>query len=146
MVSRDKLWRVMQYGIVGRLLTAIKSLYCQSGVCVYVNDKQSKSFHVSVSLRQGCGSSPPLFIIYVNWMNKLGQTDERVTIGKCKISRLLFTENLILLASAESGHYHELNGLAPTCDIDEIKISTSRNEILHLLRNPSQCFLQVGGV
>ena len=42
---QDKLWRVLQeYGIDGRLLMAIKSLFCQLEVCVGVNGKQSKSF------------------------------------------------------------------------------------------------------
>ena len=89
-VPRDKFWRVLQeYGIDGHLLMAIKSLYCQPETCVCVNDKQSKSFHVGVGLRRGCVLSPLLFIIYMNWMDKLSQTDECVTIGRCRISRLL---------------------------------------------------------
>ena len=35
-VPRDKLWRKLQeYGIDGHLLMAIKSLYCQSEVCMF---------------------------------------------------------------------------------------------------------------
>ena len=41
LISRDKLWRVVQeYGIHGHLLMAIKSLYSQPEVCVRVNGKQ----------------------------------------------------------------------------------------------------------
>ena len=69
-VPRDKLWRVLQeFGIDGHLLMAIKPLYCQS--VVRVNGKQSKSFHVGVSLWQGCVLSPLFFIVYMNWMDKL---------------------------------------------------------------------------
>ena len=83
-VPRDKLRRVLQeYGIDGHLLMAIKSLYCQLEVCVCVNGKQSKSFHMGVDLRQGCVLSPLLFIIYMNWMEKLSRIDECVTIGRC---------------------------------------------------------------
>ena len=104
-VSRDKLWKVLQeHGIDGHLLMAIKSLYCQPEVCVRVNGKQSKSFHVGIGLRQGCVLSPLLFIIYMNWMYKLSRTDECVTIGRCKISWLLFVHDLVLLAFSESGH------------------------------------------
>ena len=35
---------------------------------------------------------------------------------------------------------------AAACDIAGMKISTSKTEVLHLSRNPLQCFLQVGGV
>ena len=66
-VPRDLLWRVLwEYGIDGHLLMAIKSLYFQPKVSVCVNDKQSKSFHVGVGLRQGCVLSSLLFIIYMN--------------------------------------------------------------------------------
>ena len=54
-VPRDKLWKVLQeYGVNGQLLRAIKSFYCRPEVCVRVNGKQSKPFHVGVGLRQGC--------------------------------------------------------------------------------------------
>ena len=117
-VFRDKLWRVLQeYGIDGHLLMAVKSLYCQPEVCLCVNGKQSKSFHVGVALRQGCLLSLLLFIINTNWIDKLSRTDECVTIRRCKISWLLFADDLVLLASSESGLQHSLNGFATARDI-----------------------------
>ena len=48
-VLRDKLWMVLRkYGVHGQLLRAIESFYCRPEVCVRVNDKQSKPFHVGV--------------------------------------------------------------------------------------------------
>ena len=115
---------------------AIELLYCQPEVCVHVNGKQSKLFHVSVSLQQGCGLSPLRFIIYMNWMDKLSRTDKCVMIGRCKISQLLFADDLVLLASSKSGLQHTLNGFAAACNIAGMKISTAKTEILHLSRNP----------
>ena len=128
------------YGIDGHLLMTIKSLYCQPEVCVRVNGKQLKSF--GVGLRQECILSPLLFIIYMNWMDKLSQTDECVTIGRCKISRLIFADDL----ASESGLQHALNDFSAACDIAGMKISTSKTEVLHLLKNPVLCSLQIGGV
>ena len=82
----------------------------------------------------------------MNWMNKLSRTDECVTIGRCKISRLLFADGLVLLASSESGLELALNGFASACDIAGMKISTSKTEVLHLSRNLVQCSLQVDDV
>ena len=66
-VLRDKLWKVLQeYGVDGQLLSAIKSFYCSPEVCVRVNGKQSRPFHVGVGLRQECVLSPLLFIVYMN--------------------------------------------------------------------------------
>ena len=66
-IPRDKLWAVLlQYGIHGQLLNAIKSLYMHSEVCVRVNGATTKPFRVSVGLRQGCSLSPILFLIYMD--------------------------------------------------------------------------------
>ena len=66
-VPRDKLRKVLwKYGVNGQLLRVIKSFYCRPEVCVWVNGKQSKPFHVGVGLRQGCVLSPLLLIVYMN--------------------------------------------------------------------------------
>ena len=146
-IPRDKLWRVLQdYGIDGQLLLAIKSFYCKPEVCVRVNGKQSKPFHVGIGLRQGCVLSPLLFIIYMNWIDKHSRTDECITIGSCKISRLLFADDLVLLADTESGLQRALSGFEAACNIAGMKISTTKTEILHLSRNPNQCSLHSSGV
>ena len=145
-VPRDKLWKVLQeYGVDGQLLRAIKSFYCRPEVCVRVNGKQSKPFHVGVGLRQGCVLSPLLFIVYMNWIDKCSQADECATIGNCKISRVLFADDLDLLSSTESGLQHALNSFADACNTAGMKISTAKTEVLHLSRNPDQCVLQVNG-
>ena len=145
-VPRDKLWKVLQeYGVDGQLLRAIKSFYCRPEVCVRVNGKQSKPFHVGVGLRQGCVLSPLLFIVYMNWIDKCSQADECATIGNCKISRLLFADDLVLLSSTESGLQRALNSFADACNTAGMKISTAKTEVLHLSRNPDQCVLQVNG-
>ena len=145
-VPRNKLWKVLQeYGVDGQLLRAIKSFYCRPEVCVRVNGKQSKPFHVGVGLRQGCVLSPLLFIVYMNWIDKCSQADECATIGNCKISCPLFADDLVLLSSTESGLQRALNSFADACNTAGMKISTAKTEVLHLSRNPDQCVLQVNG-
>ena len=113
--------------------------------CVGVNGKRSKPFHVGVGLRQGCVLSPFLLVVYVNWIDKCSQADECATIGNCKISRLLFADDLVLLSSPESGLQRALNSFADACNTAGMKISTAKTEVLHLSRNPDQCVLQVNG-
>ena len=137
---------LLEHGIDVHLLMVIKPLYCQPEACVRVNDKQSKSFHVGVGLRRGGVLRFLVFVICMNLMNKLCQTDECVTIGRCKISQLFFADDLVLLASSESGLQRPSNGFAAACDISGMKISTFKIEVLHLLRNFVQCFQRVGGI
>ena len=101
------------------------SFYCQSEVCFREKFKQSKPFHVGDGLRQGCVLSPIFFIVYMNWIGKCSQADECATIGNCKISRLLFADDLVLLSSTGSGLQRALNDFADAWDIAEIKISTA---------------------
>ena len=82
----------------------------------------------------------------MNCIDKLSRTNECATIGRCKISRLLFADDLVLLASSESGLQHALNSFAAACDITVMKMNNFKTEVLHLSRNPVQCSLQVGGV
>ena len=79
------------------------------------------------------------------WIDKCSQADECATIGNCKISRLLFADDLVLLSSTESGLQRALNSFADACNTAGMKISTAKNEVLHLSRNPDQCVLQVNG-
>ena len=79
-------------------------------------------------------------------MEKFNRTDECVTMGRYNIIRLLFADDLFLLTFSESGLQHALTYFAAACNIAGMKISTSKTEVLHLSRNPVQCFLQVGGV
>ena len=125
------------------MLRAIKSFYCRLEVCVQVNGKQSKPFHVGVELRQGCVLSPLLFIVYMNWIDKCSQADKCATIGNFKISPLLFADDLVLLSCAESGLQRALNSFADACNTAGMKISTAKTKVLHFSRNPDQCVLQV---
>ena len=66
-VPQDKFWKTLgKYGVDGQLLCAIKSFYCRPEVCVWVNDKSSKPFHVGVGLRKECVLSLLLLIVYMN--------------------------------------------------------------------------------
>ena len=71
--------------------------------------------------------------------------DKCATIGNCKISRLLFADDLVLLSSTESGVQRALNSFADACTNAEMKVSTAKSEVLHLSRNPDQRALQVNG-
>ena len=100
---------------------------------------------MGVGLPQGCVLSSLLFIVYMNWIDKCSQADECASIGNCKISPLLFADDLVLLSSTESGLQRALNSFADACNTAGMKISTAKTEVLHLSRNPDQCVLQVNG-
>ena len=81
----------------------------------------------------------------MNWIDKCSQADECVTIGNCKIIRLLFADDLFLLSSTESGLQRALNSFADAFNTAGMKISTSKTEVHHLSRNQDQGALQMNG-
>ena len=68
-------------------------------------------------------------------MDKFSRIDDCVAIGKNKMRRLLFAYDLVLLASYEPDLPHALDGFATACDIALMKISTTKTEVLRLLKN-----------
>ena len=146
-IPRDKLWAVLlQYGIDGQLLTAIKSLYVHSEVCVRVNSATTKPFRVSVGLRQGCSLSPILFLIYMDGIVKKSESCGGVKIGECTVQHLLFADDLVLLDSTQNGLQQALDKFSDACSVAGMKISSTKTETMCLSRQPKKCSLQINGV
>ena len=68
---------------------------------VPVNGMKTRSFRVSVGLRQGCVLSPVLFIIYIDMIDRKNFSSSAVTFGKCDVWRLLFAYDFALLSSTK---------------------------------------------
>ena len=77
---------------------------------------------------------------------KYKQVRRCVKIGNFKISRLLFADDLVLLADSESGLLRARDGFAAACDYVGMKISIAKTEVLHISKKSVQCSLQVSGV
>jgi len=78
----------------------------------------------------------------MNWIDSHSQVDEGVTFGSCRIIRLLFAVNWVLLASSQQGLPCTRSAAG---DRTGMKISTKNTEVLCLSTNPRQCMRQVSG-
>jgi len=78
--------------------------------------------------------APLLFLAYINWIDSQSRVDEGVSVGSCRINRLLFADNLVLLASSEHGLDYALDRFSATCDQAGMNISTEKTEVLCLSR------------
>jgi len=88
--------------------------------------------------------SPLLFAVYMNWTDTHSRVDEGVGVGSCRINRLLFADNLVLLASSQQSLQHALDRFSAACHRAGMKISTKNTELCRST-NPRQCMLQVSG-
>ena len=114
-----------------------------SDVCVRVGGVKSQPLTVGAGLRQGCVLSPLLFTVNMNWVENDIWVNDVGIVRRYMINRLLFDDNLVLLASSEQGLQHALQRFSAAWDEAEMTISIKKSEVLCLSRNPSQCTLHV---
>ncbi len=99
------LWEVLKiYGMEGKLLSAIKSVYGEASACVKIRGETSEHFEIKVGLRQGCVMPPWLFNIYMDGVmremkDKVGDVGVRMyTEGrKWVLNSILFSDDMCSL-------------------------------------------------
>ena len=109
-VDRKAMWNVLRlYGVGGKLLKAVKSLYVGSKACVRVGNELSDWFEVRVGLRQGCVMSPWLFNLYIDGVVRevnarvLGHGLELIDANEIawQLNQLLFVDDTVVVADSE---------------------------------------------
>ena len=145
-VPRDLMWECLgEYGVDDELVRAIASLYKSCKACVRANGVKSRSFTVGTGLRQGCVLSPLLFIIFMDRIVKRSRGAECVKIGDVKVARLLFADDLVILASSQADLQSALDRFAAECEASSMKISVTKSEVMVVARSPTDCVLHVSG-
>ena len=145
-VPRDLLWSVLkEYGISGRLLVVIRSLYNDCKSHVRINGSKSDAFQAHVGLRQGCVWSPLLFIIFMDRISQRSTTPDCVTMGNARVESLLFADDVARLASSGAGFQRALDRFAAECTMAGMQIGTKKTEVMVLSRQKEQCAVNVNG-
>ncbi|CAM1154043.1 Uncharacterised protein r2_g766 [Pycnogonum litorale] len=83
----------------------------------------------------------------MNWIDVRNRDESGgVALGDCRVSRLLFVVDMVLLSSSEKGLQHARDRFDAECSDARMKISVAKTETLLLSRRPGQCILHVDGV
>ena len=111
-----KLWEVLrEYDVDCRLLRAFKSLNSCSEVCARVGEIKSSTVHCGVDSDKSICLQRS-FIVCVNWIDSHYRVYGCVTAGSCRINRLVFAGDLVLIASSQRALQHVLDTFSATCD------------------------------
>uniref|UniRef100_A0A3Q3CXU9 Reverse transcriptase domain-containing protein n=1 Tax=Haplochromis burtoni TaxID=8153 RepID=A0A3Q3CXU9_HAPBU len=141
-VPQVVLWGVLrEYGV--SLLRAIQSLYDHYKSLFCIAGNKLDSFLVGDGLRQGCPLSLILFIIFMDRISRRSQVAEGFHFGGLRISSLLFTDDVVLLASSGDGLQFALERFAAECEAVGMRITTSKSEATVLSRKKVECPLRV---
>ena len=145
-VPRDLLWSVLkEYGISGRLLAAIRSLYNDCKSHVRINGSKSDSFRVRVALRQGCVVSTPVHYFYGQDLPEKHHTRHCVTMGNARVESLRFADDIARVVSSGAGLQRALDRFVAECTMAGMQISTKKIEVMVLSRQKKQCAVNVNG-
>ena len=75
-IDRDMMFAILRhYGILEKIVSAIRALYDNSKSQVYVNGQLSETFDVTTGVLQGDVLAPFLFIIVIDYISKLSEGD-----------------------------------------------------------------------
>ena len=115
-VNRDALWTILNhYGIKGKIVNVLKSMYDDVSSCVRCAGGLSEYFVCPNGLKQGCKCSPLLFSIIVNILalevKKKSKHGVQLMPNTSDVVILLFADDIALMSDTVVGLQHQLNNL-----------------------------------
>ena len=147
-VGRDKLWKVLEeYGVKGRLLKAIRSLYKKSEGCVRVKDELSSWFPITQGVRQGCVMSPWLFNVFMDKIVREGMENfvGGVKMSTTEVSVVLFADDVMLLTERKEDMEVNLRELKKAMSNWGMKIHWGKTKVMMVSRKGEECKVCVDG-
>ena len=151
-IDRAAMWNVLrQYGIGGRLLKAVQSLYKDSKACVRVCEEMSEWFQVKVGLRQGCVMSPWLFNLYIDGVvrevnGRVGGHGLRLLDGNendWEINQLLFADDTVVVADSERKLCQLVTEFGRVCERRKLRVNVGKSKVMRCTRNGAGVRLNV---
>ena len=91
---------------------------------------KTKPFTVNVVLRQDCVLSLPLFILYMDKIDRESSSSSGITFGQCNVRHLQFADDLALLSSKKSDLQYAPDRFSDACLDAGMKISTAKTAFM----------------
>jgi hypothetical protein len=132
-VNRNKLFlKLTRYGVTGKLLTIIKSLYSNLKSCVRFQTELSNFFHCTNGLMQGEGLSPLLFSLYVNDFENAFINDlcDDIHFQDVALFLLMYADDTVLFSESAEGLQNMLNTLSVYCNEWDLKVNINKTKVL----------------
>ena len=136
-IIRSNLWiKIKHYGIHGKLLSIIQSMYSDIKTCVKSSGSISQFFENFVGLLQGEVLSPMLFALYVNDLENvfLNEGNMPIELNTLSLFNIMYADDMVICAESASELQNMLNTLSNYCidwglevNVEKTKIVVFRN-------------------
>ena len=139
-VDRAALWRVMEmYGVGGKLIKAVESMYEGGKACVRVCGEETPWFDVETGLRQGCVMSPWLFNIYMDGLMRelkvktklsgvvLGEGGER-----WRINHIMFADDVVLMGDSDKELQEMVSKFEEMCRRRKLRVNVNKSKVMRM--------------
>ena len=132
-VVRENLWlKLIKFGVRGRILNVIKSMYKSVKSIVKYNNCLSEDFTCYLGVRQGECLSPFLFSMYLNDVESEFAKNgfEGVDIGVLKLFLLLYAEDILIFSATEKGLQTGLGIVYAYCQSWKLKVNIQKTKVM----------------
>jgi hypothetical protein len=116
-----------------QIIHAIYNIYSNNNITIKTDSHPSKWESINKGVRQGCGLSPPLFIIYMDAIIKRwrGGNYGGISINRSmSLDNLLFADDQVLIASSEDELQRAIYNLQNTVSDFDMSISIEKTKIM----------------
>ncbi|KAL9969651.1 hypothetical protein ACROYT_G021888 [Oculina patagonica] len=135
----DSVWqsgmihKLQTYGIQGKFLNVIKSMYSSIRSCVKINQNAlTELFSCNKGIRQGDGLSPVLFSLFMNDLPQYLKQSKSpgVMLGNRTINCLMYADDLLIISPSPEGLQQSLNVIHRHAQQWKLKVNTKKSNII----------------
>ena len=132
-VVRDILWyNLLKFGVRGRMLDIIRSIYSIVKSQVKHNNITNDVFFRNIGVRQGECLSPFLFSMYLNDLEEtiILNGAKGIDIGMLKLFLSLYADDIVLFANSATELQNSIHILETYCQRWRLTVNTTKTKVL----------------
>jgi exonuclease III len=132
-INRDALWsKLLSMGMSSKIVKILQVIYTDVKSCVRQFNTVSEFFNVSLGVKQGEPLSPLLFLMFINDMENILQSNDLenyVRIDTVTILMLLFADDAVLMSKTAEGLQKLIDQLYVYCQKWKLTVNTLKTKI-----------------
>ena len=133
------LQQLVTYGIKGKFLNVISSLYDRDKSCVRGNDSLTDIFPCNRGVQQGCLLSPVLFALYLNDLNShIMESSQGVMVDDIPVHSLLYSDDLVLIAKDRKDLQSQLDALDTFSQSLKMEVNLDKTKVMLIQKQKSR--------